>query len=198
MPPIRSSSLAPRVFIRILRQIAAKVRSEGIRTLTVIYLDDHLLIHHQKDTLSKIFLYVRTLLSSLGFIVKLEKCSPESTRRLVFLGTVLDKKYMTVALPEEQQTDTWSMPGNARVSVNIPGWTGDPLGPHEPYRTDGTVYSIIMLQSPLAAAGSAASPVRMQAKVSDVRRTTSPRQVSTFSSGKYRFLGLMPKAEISY
>ena len=80
--------LAPRVFTRILRPIVAKLRSEGIQT--VIYLDDLLLIHHQKDTLSEIFLYVRRLLSSLGFIVKVEKCSPEPTRRLVFLGAVLD------------------------------------------------------------------------------------------------------------
>ena len=93
-------SLAPRVFTRILRPIVAKLRSEGIRT--VIYLDDLLLIHHQKDTLSKIFLYVRSLLSSLGFIVKLEKCSPEPTCCLVFLGAVLDTTCMSVSLPEEQ------------------------------------------------------------------------------------------------
>jgi len=93
-------SLAPRVFTRILRPIVAKLRSEGIRT--VIYLDDLLLIHHQKDTLSKIFLYVRSLLSSLGFIVKLEKCSPEPACRLVFLGEVLDTTCMSVSLPEDQ------------------------------------------------------------------------------------------------
>ena len=93
-------SQAPQVFTRILRPIVAKLHSEGIRT--VIYLDDLLLIHHQKDTLSEIFLYVRRLLSSLGFLVKLEKCSPEPTHRLVFLGAVLDTTYMSVALPEEQ------------------------------------------------------------------------------------------------
>ena len=93
-------SMAPRVFTRILLPIVTKLRSEGIRT--VIYLDDLLLIHHQKDTLSEILLYVRRLLSSLGFLVKLEKCSPEPTHRLVFLGAVLDTTYMSVALPEEQ------------------------------------------------------------------------------------------------
>ena len=93
-------SLAPRVFTRIPQPIVAKLRSEGIQT--VIYLDNLLLIHHQKDTLSEIFLYVRRLLSSLGFIVKLEKCSPKPSRRLVFLGAVLDTTYMSVALPEEQ------------------------------------------------------------------------------------------------
>ena len=45
---------------------------------------------------------MRRLLSSLGFIVKLEKCSPEPTRCLVFLSAVLDTTYMSVALPEEQ------------------------------------------------------------------------------------------------
>lgn len=93
-------SLAPRVFTRILRPIVAKLRSEGIRT--VIYLDDLLLIHHQKDALIEIFHYVRRLLSSLGFIVKLEKCSPAPTHRLVFLGAVLDTTQMSIALPEEQ------------------------------------------------------------------------------------------------
>ena len=95
-------SLAPRVFTRILRPIVAKLRSEGIRT--VIYLDDLLLIHHQKDRLTEIFNYVRRLLSSLGFIVKLEKCSPEPTHRLVFLGAVLDTTSMSIALPDEQVT----------------------------------------------------------------------------------------------
>ena len=66
------------------------------------------------------------------------------------------------------------MPRNARVSVNIPGWTVEPLGPHEPCCTDGTVDSTIILQSPAASAGSAASPVRMETAVSDVIVSTLP------------------------
>ena len=72
------------------------------------------------------------------------------------------------------QSDTGSMPGNARVSVNIPGWTVEPLGPHEPCHTDRPVDSTIILQSPAAPAGSAASPVRMETKVSDVIVSTLP------------------------
>ena len=90
----------PRVFTRISRPVVAKLRSEGVRT--VIYLDDLLLIHHQKETLIEIFYYVQKLLSSLGFVVKREKCSPAPTRQLVFLGAVLDTNQMSLALPGEQ------------------------------------------------------------------------------------------------
>ena len=99
LPPIRLS-LAPRVFTRTLHPIATKLRPEGIRT--VVYLDDLLLIDHQNDILSEIFLYVRRLLSSLGFKGKLEMCSREPTHRLVFLGAILDTTCMSAALPEEQ------------------------------------------------------------------------------------------------
>ena len=94
-------SLAPWVFTRILRPVVAKLRSEGVRT--VMYLDDHLLlIHHQNETLMEIFYYVQKLLSSLGFVVTREKCSPASTRQLIFLGAVLDTNQMSLALPGEQ------------------------------------------------------------------------------------------------
>ena len=93
-------SLAPWVFTRILRPVVAKLRSEGVRT--VIYLDDLLLIHQKKKTLMEIFYYVQKLLSSLGFVVKCEKCSPAPTRQLIFLGVVLDTIQMSLALPGEQ------------------------------------------------------------------------------------------------
>ena len=73
------------------------------------------------------------------------------------------------------QSDTGSMPGNDRVSVNIPGGTVGPLGPHEPCRTDWTVGSTIILQSPAAPAGSTSPPARMETKVSDIIVSTLPR-----------------------
>ena len=72
------------------------------------------------------------------------------------------------------QSDTESMPGNARVSVNIPGGSVEPLGPHEPCCTDWTVGSTIILQSPAAPAGSASPPVRMETTVSDIIVSTLP------------------------
>ena len=95
-----SLSLAPCFFTTILHPIIARLCSEGIQT--VIYFYDLLLIHHQKDQLTEIFNYVRRLSSGLGFIVKLEKCSPEPTHRLVFLGAVLDTTCMSISLPDKQ------------------------------------------------------------------------------------------------
>ena len=76
-------SLASLVFIRIVRTIEAHLRSEGVRI--IIYLADLLLLYHQKETKMEIFQYARKLLSSLDFLVKLEKCSPAATRCQVFL-----------------------------------------------------------------------------------------------------------------
>lgn len=76
---------------------------------------------------------------------------------------------MLVALPGEQTNRIQAaFEVNAVVSVNIPGWTVEPLGPHEPCRMDGTVDSTIILQSPASPARSAASPIWMETKVSDV------------------------------
>ena len=74
----------------------------------ILLLSFDCLIHHQKDTLAEIFHYVRRLLSSLGFIVKLEKCFPALTRHRVFLGALL-----TVYCPASgtDRSNTGSMPG---------------------------------------------------------------------------------------
>ena len=49
-----------------------------------------------------------------------------------------------------------------KVSVNILGWTVEPLGQHEPSCTDGTVGSTKILQS------ATAPPARVKIKVSDI------------------------------
>ena len=80
---------------------------------------------------------------------------------------MLDKTYMSVALSEEQVN--WIQGAyKEMLTVNIPGWTVEPLGLHEPCRTDGPVDNTIILQSP------AASPVRVDTKVSDVIVSTLP------------------------
>lgn len=57
--------LAPPVFSRILRPFKVKLRSEGVRT--VIYLNDLLLIHQQKEAILEIFHYVLKATVQTGF-----------------------------------------------------------------------------------------------------------------------------------
>ena len=97
-------SLAPQVFTRILRLFVAKLRSEEIRT--VIYLDDLLLIYHQKVILREIFLYVRRILSSLGF----------GTNSSISLPGCSIRRNLQVSCPVRgtDQSGTGNMPGNAQ------------------------------------------------------------------------------------
>jgi len=70
--------------------------------------------------------------------------------------------------------DTASMPGDARVPVDISGGPVKPTGPHEPCCTDRSVGGTVTLQSPTTPAGSATPPVRMATQVSDKFVSTSP------------------------
>ena len=77
-------SSAPRGFTKMLKPVAALLRSQGVRV--VFYLDDILLLHQSKDEQWKLFHQVLDLLQSLGFTVKREKCSAYPTQQLIFLG----------------------------------------------------------------------------------------------------------------
>jgi hypothetical protein len=93
-------SSAPRAFTKILKPVAALLRSLGVRV--VFYLDDILLLRQNKDELWKIFHQVVDLLQNLGFTVKREKCSPLPTQQLIFLGALLNSVTMNLSLPQEK------------------------------------------------------------------------------------------------
>ena len=70
---------------------------------------------------------------------------------LVFLGVVLHPTCISVSLPEKQITRIQgACQKMLMVSVTIPRRTVKPLGPHESFRTDGTVGSSKILQSATA------------------------------------------------
>ena len=72
----------------------------GIRV--VIYLDDILLLHQDKEELRNLFNKVLELLQNLGFTINREKCSSAPTQSLVFLGGLLNSVNMTISLPSEK------------------------------------------------------------------------------------------------
>ena len=93
-------SSAPRAFTKLVKPVIAILRISGIRV--VIYLDDLLLFHQDPVELQKIFQIVITLFTDLGFVIKLEKCSPSPTQAIVFLGAQLNSIDLTIAIPLEK------------------------------------------------------------------------------------------------
>ena len=89
-------SSAPQAFTKLLKPVVL-IRSPGI--WVVVYLDDILLLHQNKDNLVKILHQVISQLWNLGFTIKLEKCLPHPTQQVVFLGGLLDSLQMTISLP---------------------------------------------------------------------------------------------------
>jgi hypothetical protein len=96
-------SSAPRAFTRLLKPVVAVLRSSGIRI--VIYLDDLLIMHQDRQHIVKIFNMVLELLKNLAFLIKVEKCSLYPTQALVFLGALLDSKKLTIAVPMKKLQD---------------------------------------------------------------------------------------------
>ena len=154
-------SLPPRVFTRISRPVVAKLRSEGVRT--VIYLDDLLLIHHQKETLIEIFYYVQKLLSSLGFVVKREKCSPAPHPSARFPRCSIG--YQSDVFGSSRGADrshSDSMSADTRDWVSYTGGAGKLTGPHESCSQDRSMGGPFSLQSLTTSAGLSTPPGRLE------------------------------------
>ncbi|PFX25105.1 Gag-Pro-Pol polyprotein [Stylophora pistillata] len=73
---------------------------QGIRI--VIYQDDMLILDQSPERLSSIFQSVVALLQRLGFLIKQEKCSQAPSQCLEFLGSLINYKEMTQAIPNEK------------------------------------------------------------------------------------------------
>ena len=95
-----SLSSAPRVFTKVLRPIIAFLRRKGVRC--VIYIDDILLMHQDKDKLAEITASAVRLLESLGFLVNYIKSVLTPIQRLIFLGFMIDSIKRELRLPTEK------------------------------------------------------------------------------------------------
>ena len=86
-------NIAPRVFTRLLKPVAAFLRKRGARI--VIYLDD---IRRRFTEMAM------SLLESLGFIINKEKSILKPTQVLTFLGFTINSVNMTLNLPHDKVT----------------------------------------------------------------------------------------------
>ena len=90
---------APRYFTRIMKAVTAFFRSRYNITLTA-YLDDTLLVADTKEELAWAVGVVSTTLRALGFTIHGEKSVLVPTKKIQYLGVIIDSQLMRVTLPE--------------------------------------------------------------------------------------------------
>ena len=89
--------LAPLVFTKLLKPVAAFLRGQGIRLH--IYLDDMLLMAQSERQLRSHVEITSGLLLHLGFILNSRKCLTDPKQTMEFLGFIVDSEQMTLSLP---------------------------------------------------------------------------------------------------
>ncbi|KAK0417298.1 hypothetical protein QR680_012929 [Steinernema hermaphroditum] len=76
-------SLAPYVYTKVMRTVAAWLRSQGIRL--IVYLDDWLFLEQSRTTLERLVPQLLALFEHLGMVVNTEKSKLQPTQTIEFL-----------------------------------------------------------------------------------------------------------------
>ena len=100
-------SPAPRIFTKLLKPILSHLRARGIQIIA--YIDDCLLIADCSETLAKAVTYTQKLFDKLGLTVHTEKSVLTATKKIEFLGFVLDSTDMTITLTSKKKDKIASM-----------------------------------------------------------------------------------------
>ena len=112
-------SAAPRVFTKLLKPVVGFLRQNGCRL--IIYLDDMLMLHQDRDQLQQVTQLTCQLLESLGLMVNLKKSILTPTQELEFLGFHLCSVTMRLLIPSEKlrkiQQDARHLQDRESVSV---------------------------------------------------------------------------------
>ena len=94
------SGIAPWVFIKILRPVAAQLRELGV--IIIVYIDDILIIAETPELLRDHTMGLIYLFENLGFIIGYNKCVLEPTQLIDFLGFMTDLTRQELHLPAEK------------------------------------------------------------------------------------------------
>lgn len=94
-------NIAPYVFTKVLRPVVQHLRQQGL--VSVIYLDDLLLIADTYEACLHNFNTTKTLLESLGFVVNMEKSNYIPSQEKQFLGFVFNSTDLTLNLTHEKR-----------------------------------------------------------------------------------------------
>ena len=93
-------NVAPYVFTKILKLVAAYLRKRGVRS--VFYLDDMLIIGKSYEECAKNVEETRKLVQELGFIINEQKSQIIPTQRFRVLGFIFDLLRMSIELLEDK------------------------------------------------------------------------------------------------
>ena len=95
-----SLSCAPRIFTKLLKVPLSHLRLNGIKNSA--WLDDILLVGSSYSDTLDIINQSRSLLESLGFIVKQSKCHLIPSQSILHVGFIWDSVKCTVSVPTEK------------------------------------------------------------------------------------------------
>ena len=90
----------PRLFTKLLKPVYAKLRSQGY--VNSGFIDDSILCGDTYQLCCENIFHTEDLMSRVGFIVNLKKSVRIPTKRLVFLGNIIDSEQMKVFLPQNK------------------------------------------------------------------------------------------------
>ena len=97
-------SCAPYIYTKLMKPIVAFLRKLGF--LSVIYLDDLLLMGKNYSDCMENINFTITTLNKLGFVVNYKKSNIFPSMNCTFLGLCLDSEKMTIELPKDKRNST--------------------------------------------------------------------------------------------
>ena len=93
-------SSAPRVFTKIMKPIFSYMRSQGISCF--FYIDDSLNQDIDQETCMNNATMLLQMMEELGFYINFEKSALHPSRRIQYLGFIIDSEQFKLFLPEEK------------------------------------------------------------------------------------------------
>lgn len=94
-------SSAPRIFTKLMKPVYSKLRALGF--VNIGYIDDSLLCGDSIEACDINVKETIKLLSSLGFFINKEKSVLSPTKKIVFLGHIIDSEQMIVYLTDDKK-----------------------------------------------------------------------------------------------
>jgi ribonuclease HI len=91
---------APWSFTKLLKPVVAFCRKRGIRL--IIYLDDILILNESKIGAERDFELVVSILERCGFLINHEKSIGVASRKIEYLGLIVDSHFLSLSLLEEK------------------------------------------------------------------------------------------------